>query len=147
MLVSSQCMNVGFDVASLRAGGFDEYELVKSGLFTGSQLRSVGCDVQRIALMALFEATDGKHWRNKHNWGSVSHPIAQWHGVHLDGSGHIAKIDLRSNFLKGAFYDWFIIFVFCSDIFSCLYSCLLLLFYLLILMFIYSFYYLFKIHV
>ena len=94
-------MNVGFDVASLRAGGFDEYELVKSGLFTSAQLRSVGCDIQRIALMSLFEALDGKHWRHKENWASPTHPIGQWYGVHLDGSGHVSKIDLRSNCLKG----------------------------------------------
>eukprot|EP01032_Pedospumella_encystans_P014339 gene14339-16474_t len=50
-----ECLNVGFDVASLRAGGFDDYSLVKSGLFTPSQLRAVGCDTQRIALMSLFE--------------------------------------------------------------------------------------------
>jgi hypothetical protein len=117
---------------------------VKSGLFTGSQLRSVGCDVQRIALMALFEATDGKHWRNKHNWGSVSHPIAQWHGVHLDGSGHIAKIDLRSNFLKGAFYDLFMIFFcFSQRVFLLVVLLLVVVSFLLILMFIYSFHYLF----
>jgi hypothetical protein len=97
----SQCLNVGFDVASLRAGGFDDYSLVRSGLFNSSQLRAVGCDIQRIALMSLFEALDGKHWRHKENWASATQPIGHWHGVHLDGAGHICKIDLRHNGLKG----------------------------------------------
>eukprot|EP01034_Spumella_vulgaris_P012538 gene12538-15964_t len=44
-----QCMQVGFDAASLRAGGFNDYQLVSS--------TSIGCDIQRYALMALFEAT------------------------------------------------------------------------------------------
>lgn len=92
---------MGFDVASLRAGGFDDYSLVKSGLFNVTQLRSVGCDIQRIALMSLFESLDGKHWRHKENWASAAHPIAHWYGVHLDGAGHVWKIDLRGNGLKG----------------------------------------------
>lgn len=88
-------------MASLRAGGFDDYSLVKSGLFTPSQLRAVGCDTQRIALMSLFESLDGKHWRLKTNWGSATVPIDKWYGVHIDGAGRVWKIDLRGNGLKG----------------------------------------------
>lgn len=105
MSFSTQCLNVGFDVASLRAGGFDDYSLVKSGLFTPSQLRAVGCDTQRIALMSLFESLDGKHWRLKTNWGSATVSIDKWYGVHIDGAGRVWKIDLRGNGLKGKHFQ------------------------------------------
>ncbi len=68
----SQCVQVGFDAASLRAGGYNDYELVNSGLFHPLQLRAIGCDIQRYALMSLFEHLDGKHWKNKSNWGTVA---------------------------------------------------------------------------
>jgi hypothetical protein len=33
---------------------------------------------------------------------SSPHPThTQWYGVHLDGAGHVSKLDLRSNCLKG----------------------------------------------
>lgn len=96
-----QCLSVGFDAASLCAGGFSDYEIVRSKLFSNAQLRHIGCDTQRIALMALFEATDGRHWRHRDNWGSATLSVSHWYGVHVDGGGAIVKIDLRSNCLLG----------------------------------------------
>jgi hypothetical protein len=62
----------GHDAASLRAAGFDELQLLSSGEFCAAELRAIGCDLQRFALMQLFEATNGKYWRNrdKGTWGS-----------------------------------------------------------------------------
>lgn len=94
-------MHVGFDLVSLRAGGFNDYELVKSGLFSSTQLQRVGCDIQRFALLSLFESTAGYQWLRRDNWGSVK-PLSHWHGIHVDGRGQVSKIDLRSNCLKGA---------------------------------------------
>ena len=116
---------MGFDVASLRAGGFDDYALVRSGLFNSTQLRTVGCDIQRIALMALFEALDGKHWRHKENWASATQPIGHWYGVHLDGAGHIYKLDLRSNGLKGMYCTAMLLLFICALFICFTYLCIL----------------------
>ena len=64
--------------------------------------------------MSVFEALDGKHWRQKKHWGSASVGIDKWYGVHVDGGGCIVKIDLRSNGLKG---ELLIIFSCVSDMF------------------------------
>lgn len=99
-------MTVGFDVSSLRAGGFSDYDLVKSNLFSIKELKQIGiyiislrcygciiiintlyvigCDIQRIALLALFQATDGKHWRNKTNWGSPILPLSKWYSYYIN---------------------------------------------------------------
>lgn len=96
----TQCKKLGFDAEALLAGGFTSYDLIYSGHFTPSHLKRLGCDLQRFALMALFEKTDGKHWKNNYNWGSAK-PVKEWFGIFLDGDGNVMKIDLRSNFLNG----------------------------------------------
>lgn len=95
-----QCIQAGFDASALRAGGFNELQLVQSGLFTMKQLKKAGCDVQRFALKALYQATNGKHWRKRDGWGS-NRPLGEWYGVKLDGAGNVVHIDLRSNELQG----------------------------------------------
>lgn len=95
-----QCIQAGFDASALRAGGFNELQLVQSGLFTMKQLKKAGCDVQRFALKALFEATDGKHWRRKDGW-CTNRPLNEWYGLKIDGAGNVVYIDLRSNELQG----------------------------------------------
>ncbi|RYH12929.1 hypothetical protein EON65_36910 [archaeon] len=96
----AQCKAAGFDVPSLLAGGFTELEVVNSQMFSIRELQRAGCDIQRLALKELFEQTNGKHWRNRTNWCSVS-PIATWFGAHVDGRGIVVKIDLRGNALTG----------------------------------------------
>jgi hypothetical protein len=64
----SDCRLAGFDVAQARAGGFDEPTIVKTGGYSLSQLKFANCDIQRHALMSLFESTNGKHWKKKQNW-------------------------------------------------------------------------------
>lgn len=56
----TQCLKVGFDVSALRAAGFSDYELLSSGLFSDPQLKQVGCDVQRVALLTFFDATGSR---------------------------------------------------------------------------------------
>lgn len=95
-----QCLQAGFDATALRTGGFNELQLVQSGLFSMKQLKKAGCDVQRFALKSLYEATDGKHWRRKDNWCS-NRPLGEWYGVKVDSRGNVIRIDLRSNELSG----------------------------------------------
>ena len=42
--------------------------------------------VERAALVALFEATNGANWMHRDNWLSEA-PIATWYGVYTDDSG------------------------------------------------------------
>jgi hypothetical protein len=118
-----QCLQAGFDATALRAGGFNELQLVQSGLFTMKQLKKAGCDVQRFALKALFETTNGKHWRRRDGWCS-NRPLSEWFGVKLDGAGNVVRIDLRSNELSGKCAVF--LFLLCS--LSCVVWCCLVLF-------------------
>ena len=54
----------------------------------------------RVALVALYNATDGPNWSNETNWLSAE-PIGEWHGVTTDGSGRVTALDLDENELNG----------------------------------------------
>ena len=44
--------------------------------------------VDRAALVALYNATDGPNWTNNHNWLSEA-PIGEWYGVTTDDDGRV----------------------------------------------------------
>ena len=54
----------------------------------------------RAALESLYNATGGANWSNNANWVS-SLPLADWHGVTVDGNGCVTKLDLTDNKLTG----------------------------------------------
>ena len=54
----------------------------------------------RAALVALYEATDGPNWTNQDNWLSDA-PLADWHGVEIDGEGRVTRLELPENGLSG----------------------------------------------
>ena len=56
--------------------------------------------VDRAALVALYEATDGVNWTSNDNWLS-NRPIGEWHGVITDPSGRVTELDLYDNQLRG----------------------------------------------
>ena len=56
--------------------------------------------VDREALVALYNATDGANWRNKTNWLS-DQPLNQWHGVTTDTDGRVTELYLNTNQLTG----------------------------------------------
>ena len=56
---------------------------------------------ERDALVALYNATNGAHWRERTNWVSDA-PLGTWYGVTTDGNGHVTGLDLSENELKGA---------------------------------------------
>ena len=95
-----QCVTLGFDAITIQAGGYSDYELYESNSFSSKLLRKIGCDIQKLILISLFESLEGKYWRNNSNWCS-SKAISEWYGVYLDSQGLVIKIDLRSNYLNG----------------------------------------------
>ena len=56
---------------------------------------------ERQALMDLYHATDGDHWKRNDNWGSDK-PLSEWYGIVMNDNGtHVRKIELYDNGLKG----------------------------------------------
>ena len=62
-------------------------------------------DIERAALMDLFNATNGPRWLNKKNWGNPLKPLSEWTGVSVNRSNQVCKIILPSNNLTGAIPD------------------------------------------
>ncbi len=49
--------------------------------------------LERAALIALYEATDGPNWVNSENWLTDA-PLGDWYGVDTDGSGRVVALNL-----------------------------------------------------
>lgn len=56
-------------------------------------------DVERNALIALYNALDGPHWMDNTNW-CTDKPLSEWYGVYTNGE-HVTNIELYYNGLKG----------------------------------------------
>ena len=56
--------------------------------------------VDRAALVALYEATDGANWTNNTNWLS-DEPLGQWSGVETDDNGRVIQVSFYENQLSG----------------------------------------------
>ena len=56
--------------------------------------------VDRLALVALYNATGGANWANNSNWLSDEH-IGKWQGVTVKSSGRVTELDLAQNGLNG----------------------------------------------
>ena len=56
--------------------------------------------LDREALVALYNATDGANWTNKDKWLSED-PIGDWQGVTTDTDGRVTGLNLSSNQLSG----------------------------------------------
>ena len=50
-------------------------------------------DLERAALVALYEATDGPNWVDAKNWLTDA-PLGEWYGVDTDNSGRVVRLDL-----------------------------------------------------
>ena len=56
-------------------------------------------DIERFALKAFYDATDGPNWSSNTNWLS-DEPLDQWHGIHTY-AGRVISLALRGNRLSG----------------------------------------------
>ena len=57
-------------------------------------------DPDRGALVALYNATNGKDWIDNTNWLSEN-PLNSWHGVTTDANGRVTHLKLDNNNLNG----------------------------------------------
>ena len=57
--------------------------------------------VDRAALVALYNATDGENWRDNTNWLNDDVPLNEWYGVDTDVSGRVTAMIFHGNNLTG----------------------------------------------
>ena len=57
-------------------------------------------NLDRAALIALYEATDGPNWVNSENWLTDA-PLGDWYGVDTDAEGRVSWLELTANSLTG----------------------------------------------
>ena len=73
----------------------------RSGSTTGRVTITVmGPDLEREALVKLYNATDGENWSNKDGWLS-ERPLGAWYGVRTNENGRVKKLILHENNLRG----------------------------------------------
>ena len=63
-------------------------------------IREGPAEPDTIALMALYNSTDGDNWTNNANWGS-SLPLDDWYNVNTGADGRVTYLALWSNNLRG----------------------------------------------
>ena len=68
--------------------------------FCGDIAPRTNSQTDRVALVALYESTNGAEWANSSNWLSDT-PLRTWHGVTTDGQGRVTHIELEHNDLSG----------------------------------------------
>ena len=56
--------------------------------------------LDRHALVALYNATNGPNWKNQTNW-ATDNPINEWYGVQTDTGGGVTSLLLAGNGLHG----------------------------------------------
>jgi len=54
-----------------------------------------------LALVALYNNTDGEHWTNNTNWLAPDKMVYQWYGIYVNPQGRVTEIDLSNNDLSG----------------------------------------------
>lgn len=57
-------------------------------------------DLERSALIALYNAADGGNWTGRHHWLTAA-PVSTWHGVATNDHGQVTGLDLEDNNLAG----------------------------------------------
>ena len=61
-------------------------------------------DLEKAALISLYDALAGDSWTNKTNWKSDKQ-VSEWFGVTVNSDGFITKLKLSSNNLSGTIPD------------------------------------------
>ncbi len=68
-------------------------------LFSGAVDGGGGAVQDSLALVALYNATDGPNWARNANW--LTGPLNSWQGITLDAEGRVVTVALASNQLNG----------------------------------------------
>ena len=68
-------------------------------IFVPSVVQAQVPGADSLALVAIYDATDGDNWNNNTNWKSQE-PIGDWYGVTVE-NGAVTELDLSNNNLTG----------------------------------------------
>jgi Leucine-rich repeat (LRR) protein len=68
-------------------------------VLTSAYSQEYGRELDSLALVALYDSTDGANWNSNENWLS-GEPIDNWHGVTVVDN-RVTQLSLRSNNLNG----------------------------------------------
>ena len=77
--------------------------LINFTIFWATTLIAQVSQIERDALMALYNSTDGANWVDNTNWGS-GNPVSTWFGVvveNINGTDHVKELNLEFNNLVG----------------------------------------------
>jgi Leucine-rich repeat (LRR) protein len=61
-------------------------------------VQNTGLTIDSLALVALYNSTNGPSWTNRTNW--LSGPVSTWYGIGT-GSGRVTSVNLSDNNLSG----------------------------------------------
>ena len=89
---SSDAAVATVDAAGLVTGVVEGVATItaSAGGAQGTAEITVGPGLDRAALVALYEATDGPNWVNAENWLTDA-PLGDWYGVDTDASGRVVR--------------------------------------------------------
>lgn len=103
---------VGFSQTQLSRGNFGNgasidansasYQLkagINSNGFRAQQMLLATNTIDSLALVDLYNSTNGAAWANSTNW--LTGTVETWYGISVDGSGRVGEINLSSNNLDG----------------------------------------------
>jgi len=74
--------------------------VVFTAVVAGAQPGQVVPSEERSALLAVFGATGGEHWKDKTGWGAAPGTECEWYGVECINS-HVMSLSLQENGLSG----------------------------------------------
>ena len=95
---NEMCLPDGSDLSGLNAYLVDSLEMLSLPSCTPAGPE------QRAALVALYTATDGANWERNDNW-LTDEPIGTWHGVFTNHYGHVIRLSLGHNKMRGPLTD------------------------------------------
>ena len=82
------------DASGLVTGVAEGMATITAGAGSGEGTAEITVvDLERAALVALYEATGGPEWINSDNWLTDA-PIGEWYGVDTNASGRVVELDL-----------------------------------------------------
>jgi len=71
----------------------------KTRLKNSNTISSFATDINdSLALVAIYNATNGDNWRNNTNW--LVGPVSTWAGITIE-NGRVKELDLHYNYLSG----------------------------------------------
>ena len=93
--LSAETTVAGVDASGLvtAVGGGAVTITATAGEASGDALVTVEIDLDRAALVALYNATDGPNWVDNTNWLTDA-PLGEWYGVDTDASGRVVRLGL-----------------------------------------------------